>query len=373
MTIFHASTFLRRSFFCVALIGFVGIFCAPPVNADPTPSLDQLYVIDQGRQFTIIWHFYYKLLPPKFILREKNSKMVALDDPATLKENLGDIASVAFVLTVDGEPAPLIKIQELTVAPDGGCFATMLYPGHKNGHLELREDLLPYYPSSYVMNYQIYSPLNRLKGVSGYFAGGAPSPVVEYFQLGADAPPSILDWLNSTPVSLFKSGLRTAWINTNWLFMAIVLALMRPAREVLTLGLIMAAGWFLPCFFWVLDGLQVPVTIHPVIPGLITILICFLLLRRVEKFLWLAVSIAGASLLNGCFDIQQTSLERPAADPANLAGLNLGFIAGLALVFGIGLALVSECRKYPGFHTSWAPKICWGLAALALVLPWVRT
>jgi len=373
MIIFHATAFPCRAFFCVVLMGVAGIVGAPPVFADPTPSLDQLYVIDQGRQFTVIWHFYYKLLPLKFILREKNSKMIALDDPATLKENLADIASVAFELKIDGQPAPLTKISELTIAPDGGCFVTMLYPGHKNGHLELQENLLPYYPSSYVMNYQIYSPLNRLKGVSGYFTGGAPSPVVDYIQLDADAPPSMLDWLNSTPVALFKSGLRTAWINTNWLFMAILLALMRPARDVLRLGLVMAAGWFLPGFFWVLDGLQIPVTIHPVIPGLVTVFICFLVLLRSEKFLWLAIPIAGASLLNGCFDIQQTSMERPASDPVNLAGLSLGFVAGLALVFAIGLALVAECRKYPGFQKAWAPKICWGLAALAMILPWVRT
>lgn len=360
-------------FFCGILMGFAGIACAPPADADPTPSLDQLYVIDQGRQFTVIWHFYYKLLPPKFIFREKNSKPIVLDDPATLKENLADIASAAFDLQVDGVPAPLLKIQELTVAPDGGCFATLLYPGHKNGRLQLRENLLPYYPSSYIINYQVYSPLDRLKGVSGYFTGGAPSPVVNYVQWGTDAPPSVLDWLNSTPVLLFKSELRTAWINTNWLFMAIVVVVLRPGRDVLRLGLVMAAGWFLPSFFWVLDGLQIPVTIHPVIPALVTVCICFLMLRRGMKFHWLAVFVAGASLLNGCYDIQQTSLERPASDSANLTGLSLGFVAGFALIFAIGMPLVAECRKYPGFQQGWAPKICWGLAALALILPWVRT
>jgi hypothetical protein len=369
ITIFHASTFLKvfSRLVCIGLL-----LAALPLSADPVPSLDQLTVIDQGAQVTVVWHFFSKLLPPKVTLREKNPRVVTLDDPATLKQNLSELASAAFAITLDGQPDPLTKISELTVAPDGGCFATLLYPGRKNGRLQMRETLLPDYPSSYIINYQVYSPLDRARGVSGYFTGGAPSPIVDYVQFDGNAQPSAWDWLGSKPVQLFKTELRTAWINTNWLFMAILLLLTRPAKDIYPLAWIMAGAWVVPCFFWVMDGLQIPNALHPILPGMATVALCFLCLRPSVTFEGLAIAVGAAGLLNGCFDVQQTSLERPAPDISNLIGLCLGFVAGLALVFAIGFPIVSECRKYPGFQRAWAPKICWALALLALVLPWVK-
>jgi hypothetical protein len=82
--------------------------------------------------------------------------------------------------------------------------------------------------------------------------------------------------------------------------------------------------------------------------------------------------LAGVGLLNGCFDIQQSSLERPGADVANLIGAGLGFATGLALIFAIGILLAAECRKFPGFDHDWKPIICWALAVLALILAFVR-
>ncbi len=355
------------------ILGWV-VFVASALGlaADPTPSLDEVTVIDQGPQITVLWHFFPKLLPSKVSLDENPSQVVVLDDPATLKQNLAALAATAFALTVDGQPAPLAKVSELTVAPDGGCFATLLYPGRRNGHLQVREPLLPSYPSSYIINYQIYSPLDPARGVSGYFTGGAPSPVVDYLQLGGEVRPSAWDWVHAKPVALFKAALRTAWINPNWLFMAILLLLMRRAKDLWPLAWIMAGAWIIPCFFWVMDDLQVPFPIHPVVPALATVAICLLCLRPSLKFAILATAIGAAGLLNGCFDIQQTSIERPPSDVSNLIGLGAGFVAGLALIFAIGLPIVTECRKVPGFQRHWSPKIGGAIAALALILPWLR-
>ena len=185
-------------------------FALPPLVADPTPSLDQLTVIDQGPQVTVVWHFFYKLLPPKFILREINSQAIDLDDPATLKTKPGRLASAAFALTLDGQPAPLTKISELTVAPDGGCFATLLYPGRQNGRLQLQETLLPYYPSSYVINYEIYSPLDRGAGRIGLFhrrralARRRPTS-------SSAAPPRPRPSIGSTPPHSCSSRPSCAW------------------------------------------------------------------------------------------------------------------------------------------------------------------
>ena len=112
-----------------------------------------------------------------------------------------------------------------------------------------------------------------------------------------------------------------AWINTNWLFMAILLLLTRPGRDIYPLAWIMAGAWVVPCFFWAMDDLQIPVGIHPIVPALATVAICALCLRPSQNFAGLAVALGAAGLLNGCFDIQQTSLERPASDVANLIGL----------------------------------------------------
>lgn len=361
-----------RKFVSRCAFAALGLFVfAPSLFADPVPSLDQLTVIDQGNHVTVIWHFYYKLLPSKPSLPPGNAQIV-LDDPATLKQNLAALASSAFEITLDGQPAPPEKISELNVAPDGGCFATLLFPGHKNAHMELRETILPLYPASYVINYEIYSPLDKARGVSGYFMGGAASPAVEYVQIGGDIQPSIFDALSATPVKLFKAELRTPWINTNWLFLAILLLLARPAREIYPLALVMAAAWIVPTFFWTMDNLQIPVAIHPIVPAICTAAMCVFCVRMRAGFPLLASLVAGVGFLNGCYDVQQTSVERPAAEVVNLIGLSAGFVASLALIFTIAYVLIVECRKFPGFDRDWKPKICWALAALALVLAFVR-
>ena len=356
----------------IIVVSLVLVVLAPPVAADPTPSLDELMIAPQGSQVTLTWDFYYKLLPSKFIFREQNSQPVTLDDPPTLKQNLTFIAANAFDLTVDGQPAPLTKIAELTLARDGGCIVRLLYPGRKNGRLQVREPLLSYYPPSYIMDYRVYAPLKRARNPTGYLMGGNSAQVIEYVEPDRNAPPFILDNLDTTPIRLFKAQLRVPWTNTNWLILALLLVLNRPARELAFSGLIMAAAWIVPCFFWTMDNLQVGFSIHPIVPGLVTAALCALCLRRSLKFAILAIALAAAGLLNGCFDIQQTSLERPEADVANLVGESLGFVTSLGLIFTIDYFLVAECRKFPGFDGEWKPKICWALAILALILSFVR-
>ena len=338
-----------------------------PLRADPVPSLDQLTVIDQGSQLTLIWHFYYKLLPKKFSL-PGSGVQVDLTDPATLRDQLIRLSRNAFALTVDGKPAPLADQGRVSLAADGGCDATLFYTGRQNAHIGLRETLLPLYPSSYIINYEIYSPLARAHSVTGYFQGGAPSPVVAYTQVGDDYKPSVLDALNATPVRLFKAELRAAWLNPGWLFLALIVLLLRPTRELYPLAWIMVMAWILPIFIWAANGVQVPFALHPLVTALITAAIAALGIWRAPSFGIFASTVALAGLLNGCLEVQQTTLERPPPDGANLTGLVLGLIAGFALIFAIALPLLHECRKYPGFQRNWAPKIAVGLAVGAVVL-----
>jgi hypothetical protein len=337
------------------------------LRADPTPSLDRLTVIDQGSQIIVVWQFYHRLLPQKFILPGGNTQ-IALDDPATLKANIVTLAGSAFTLTLDGKPALPPTLSEVNLAADGGCYTTLIYPGHKNARITLQENLLPDYPPGYVINYEIYSPLARARGITGYFTGGAPSPVVEYTQIGDDYHPSIFDSLNTQPVKLFKAELRAAWIRPSWLFLILIVLLLRPAKELYSLAWIMALAWILPIFIWAAKGVQIPYTLHPVFSALLTCSLAARYAWKLPSFALAAPALAFAGLLNGCLEVQQTTLERPPPDGANLTGLVLGLLAGYALIFAVALPILHECRKQPGFQRNWAPKIAvaLGLAALAL-------
>jgi hypothetical protein len=349
---------------CVIALGLVLIL---PLRADPVPSLDELTVIDQGSKLTLIWHFYYKLLPEKPSLPE-NGMQVDLTNPDTLRDNLTRLSLSAFTLTIDGKPAPLAAPGRVNLAADGGCDATLVYAGRQNARLELRETLLPLYPPSYIINYEIYSPLARARGVTGYFQGGAPSPVVAYTQSGGDYKPSLFDALNAEPVRLFKAELRAAWLNPGWLFLTLIVLLLRPARELYPLAWMMAMAWILPIFIWGANGVQVPFALHPLVTALVTVAITALGIWAAPRLAAFASALAFAGLLNGCLEVQVTSLERPPPNGGNLTGLVLGLIAGFALIFAVALPLLHECRKYPGFQRNWAPKMAGALAVLAVVL-----
>ena len=84
---------------------------------------------------------------------------------------------------------------------------------------------------------------------------------------------------------------------------------------------------------------------------------------------WLLVVTAMAGLLNAGYDIQQIPLSAPAMTLNALVGLALGFAGGMALVLLVLIPLWWEFKKYPGFQEYWAPKISWGVAALAIFLP----
>jgi hypothetical protein len=356
-----------REFMCrFAVVAFC--FAAVlPLRADPVPSLDQLTVIDQGNQITLVWHFYYKLLPQKFSVPDTGVQ-VDLAEASTLRDNLIRISRNAFTITIDGKPAPMAEQGQVNLAADGGCYATIFYSGRKNAHLELREPILPLYPASYIINYEIYTPLARSHGVTGYFQGGAPSPVVTYTQISDDYKPSLLDALTAAPVRLFKAELRAAWLSPSWLFLTLIVLLLRPARELYPLAWIMAMAWIFPIFLWAADGAQVLFSLHPLESALVTAAIAALGIWRAPSFGIFASAVALAGVLNGCLEVQRTTLERPPPDGANLTGLVLGLIASFALIFAIALPLLHECRKQPGFQRSWSPRIAEGLALAAVVL-----
>jgi hypothetical protein len=351
---------------CVALF-LLGAQC---LEADPIPSPDQFAAYDQGSVIMVTWHFYPKFLPAKFTVPE-TTLPVALDDPATLKATIAELARASFSFSLDGAPLALRVPPDVSIAPDGGCVVRMLYPGRKNGRLVIRNHLTPVYPPAYVMDYRVFSPINRAHCAVGYFKGGGASPAVDYTQAAADAKPTLLDWFNATPVRLFAAELRTAWINPNWLLLVVLLALTRPAREIVPLVALLVGAWLVPCFFWNITNRQIPVTIPPAVAGVVTALLGALLLVRPPPLRMLGGLLVGAGIFNSCFDIQQTSLERPEADIGNLLALGLGFAVGLGFLVAVTVPILGECRKFPGFERTWAPRVGWALAAVALAVPWV--
>lgn len=357
-----SSTFLPRVAFATLCFAALSL----PLRADPVPSLDQITVVDQGSRISVLWHFYYRLLPSEINLPGLRTQ-VSLGNPATLKDNLSTLAAHAFEMVVDGQAQAPLSV-ELNLAPDGGAFANLVYPGRKQGRLRLRETLLPLYPPTYIINYDISSPLARERALTGYFTGGPNPPVVEYTQIGDDYRPSVFDVLEAQPVKLFKVELRAAWINPAWLFLTIIVILIRPAGELYPLAWMMAMAWMAPIYVWAKSGVQVPFALHPVVPALVTAAIGVLLLRGRPAFPRAAVVLVVAGILHGCVEIQQTALERPPPTGANLAGLCLGLVAGFALVFAVTVPITLECRKFPGFTQTWAPRICGALAVAALVL-----
>jgi len=74
-------------------------------------------------------------------------------------------------------------------------------------------------------------------------------------------------------------------------------------------------------------------------------------------------------MLNACYDVQQIPLENIDKAVPALIGLSLGFAGGMGLVLLVLLPLLWECKKYPPFQTEWAPKICWVVAVIAIVVP----
>jgi len=342
------------------------------VQADGPPTLETLLIVDKGDQLILNWNFHYNLLPPTFVLREKQGQTISLQDPLTLQQNLSDLISVAFDIRIDGRQVRPIQITKLTISPDKGCHTTLIYPGRPSGHLELRVPVLQYLPDAYVMSYQIFSLKNMGMGMSGDFLGlkGPFSSALHYVQMAGDgsSPPSSSP-VESASATSFKAEIRTAWVNDNWLFICVVLLLMQMGKRVVILILSMMVCWILLCLLWAAANYKFPWQIPEIVLGLPTVLLCWITIKHPEKMVWLTLITLAAGILNACYDIQQIPLANGDKAVPALIGLCLGFVGGIALVLLVLVPLLWECKKYPEFQKGWAPRICWVIAGMAILLP----
>jgi len=141
------------------------------------------------------------------------------------------------------------------------------------------------------------------------------------------------------------------------------------AKRVLLLVLSIVLCWVLLCLLWVLAGFKVPWQIPELLLSLPTVLLCVVAIKCPRRAGWIGAITFAAGILNACYDIQQVPLASVDQALPQLTGLSLGFVVGLALVLLVLVPLNWECQKYPGFSTEWAPRICWVVAALAVLVP----
>jgi hypothetical protein len=371
---FLAPTRPERTFLpkILSLLLLATILFPRHLQADTIMSLETLRIADQGSQLTLYWNFSYTLLPPTFVLREKASQTISLQDPQTLNQNLSDLVSVAFDIRIDGQKIDHLKIQKLTILPDLRCSVVLVCPAHPKGHVEIRAPILQYLPDSYFIYYEAFNIKNMGLGSTGFLGRKAPyQSIIEYTQLASDGsgPPLVVPKAESSSSIAFKTEIRTAWINDNWLLICVVLLLMQMPKRVVILVVSMIACWILLCLLWVFADYKFPWRIPELVLGLPTVLLCVVTIKYPERVLWLTLIALAAGMLNACYDIQQIPLANlDKAIPA-LIGLSLGFAGGMGLVLLVLVPLLWECKKHPQFQTDWAPKICWVVAVIAILAP----
>jgi hypothetical protein len=340
-----------------------------PVSADPASTLQTLMIVDQGDFLTFQWSFYYVDFPPRFILREKPSKTISLDNPSTLYENMSEIISVAFDLRIDGQPVQPEKMARLTISPNKVCTVTLIYRGRPGGHMELRAPVLQYLPPIAMINYEILPLGHTNKIVTGNLMGHeGPFPqVIVYLEAGKSDQSAPM--MESASFALFKAQLRTAWINSNWLIISIILLVVYEPKRALAPLSVMVISWVALCLLVARDHLKFPWAVSELILAFPTILVAVIAATRPQRWLWVMLITLGAGLLNACYDLQQIRWDAEDRSSSALIGLCSGFVCGILSLVLILIILLHECKKYREFQAVWAPRICWLMAVLAILLP----
>jgi hypothetical protein len=358
----------RPSVFLAFLLALALGFADIPTFADPASTLQTLMIVDQGDFLSFQWSFYYVDFPSRFVLKEKQSKVISLDNPPTLYENISDIVSVAFDLRIDGQPIQPDKISRLTLSPNKVCTVTLIYRGRPGGRMELRAPVLQYLPPVTMINYEILRLGQTRNVITGNLMGHeSPFPQVIVYR-------EAIETFQSMPIeesvwfALFKSELRTAWINSNWVLISLILLVVYKPAKVCVPLLILIAGWGAICVLYAAN-IKFPWTISELILGLPTALLGLVAARHPQKGLWLGLIACGAGFLNACYDLQQIRWTAEDGTSFALMGLCLGFACGLlSLVLALGIVL-GECKKYRDFQVQYAPGICLLMAATAILLP----
>jgi hypothetical protein len=340
------------------------------LRADVVPTLQTLQIVDRGNHLVLNWSFYYAEFPSQFVLKEKQSETISLQDPAKLFQNISDLVSVAFDLRINGRAIQPEKIADLTIAPDKLCTAKVIYPGVPGGHLEVRAPVLQYLPPTYVINYSVFSLGLTNKPVNGDLSAqaGPFSQVIRYDEITSSGDWS-LPLADSVSFNLFKSALRTAWINPNWIFIIVILLLVQEPRRVIALVSLLIFEWVLICVLRGSGHLQFPWLIPELLLGGLTSVLGGAANKWPQKNARLVLLALIAGFFNACRDVQQIRWTPENETSGALGGLSLGFVASIGLILLVVIPLIWECKKFREFDRVWAPKICWAIAALALLLP----
>ena len=343
-----------------------------PARADPASTLQTLMIVDQGDFLTFQWSFYYVDFPAHFVLRKKPSKAVVLDDPATLEENIAAIVSAAFDLKIDGRSVQPDKIARLAISPNKIVTVTLIYRGRPGGRVELSAPVLHYLPPIAMINYEILRLGPGGEVTTGNLMGHpGPFPqTLEYTQTTHTGGPGPA--LESEALVLFKAQLRTAWINTNWLFLVAVLFLAGTPRRAAPVLLGMAGGWIAVCLLATEAGLQLPWAVPAWMTGAATAAAGALAAWRPMRWNGIAAAAGGAALVNACADLPHVRLLAAGASAWEPLARCAGFACSFLSVVVVLALLLGEAGKFPGFQVKWAPRLCWVLAALALLLPLER-
>ena len=339
-----------------------------PARADPASLIQTLMVVDQGHFISFQWSFYFVDFPKRFALENDPSTIIALDDPGTLEENLTKLVANAFDLRIDGKTVNPERMSRLTISPNKVCTVMLIYRGRPGAQVELRAPVLQYLPPASIINYEILL-LNQTRNViTGNLTGwkGPFAQVVEYRETGDGQAPAPA--FESAPFALFKLGLRTAWLNANWLFLGLVLILvLKPSRAIGTLVMV-AVGWMAICLLHRAGVIQLTWRIPDLVAGLAVALLAFAAAGFSRRIFPVPLA-CGTGFVNAFYDLHQLSwAPGDQTFPAALA-FGTGFACGLFTVALVLLPVVTECKKFSEFDRAWVPKICWLIAALALLLP----
>ncbi len=336
--------------------------------ADPASTIQTLMIVDQGDFLSFQWSFYYVDFPPRFVLREKQDKEITLTDPATLYDNLEDIVSVGFDLRINGRSVPPDKVSRLSISPNRICTVTLIYRGVPGGKMELRAPILQYLPPTAMVNYEIL----RLNQSSDIITGnlmahaGPFQQAITYRELGRANEPA--PQLESEPFALFRTELKTAWVNSNWLLLSALLFLVYPVRRALVPLLVMVGIWIALCFAHDI-ALPFSWTMPAFVPAVTVALTGLVAWRCPGKESLMLAAVIAAALLNAAYDLQQVRWTPEDRAFPCLVALELGFTCGLALASLVWAVLGTECRRMPEYSAHWAPKIAVVIAVAALLLP----
>ncbi len=357
----------RRCALLAAFLVLLSLGCN--VSADPASTLQTLMIVDQGDFLSFQWSFYYVDFPPRFDLKEKQGKTIVLDQSPAIYENISDIISVAFDLHIDGKAIQPEKIAGLTVSPNKVCTVTLLFRGKRGGHLEIRAPVLHYLPATAMINYEIVPLGHAEKVVTGNLVahqGTFPTTIV-YEETGSVN--HSLPVTNSKAIVLFKSELRTAWVNSNWLLMSIILLAVAKPRRSFTAVALIAAEWAILCFSTGSPHLKLHWEIPEILLGIPIFLLGVMGAKRPGNWHWIVLIAIGAGIPNTCHDLQQIRWAGGEQTTQNLMGATFGFACGLLGVILVLALLLQECKKFPQFERLWVGRICWFSGILALALP----